>query len=59
MFNHGGLWAIATVLGPLLLLAALVYGVNVYRRRNARTEQATRALYRAGAENEKRREGPL
>jgi hypothetical protein len=57
MFDHGAVWGIATILGPLLLLAVLVYGVNIYRRRNARTEQATRDLYRAGAKNEKRREG--
>jgi hypothetical protein len=57
MFDHGAVWGIATILGPLLLLAVLVYGVNIYRRRNVHTAQATRDLYRAGAENEKRREG--
>jgi hypothetical protein len=59
MFDHGAIWGIATILGPLLMLAALVYGVNTYRRRNAHTEQATRDLYRTGAESEKRREGQL
>lgn len=59
MFDHGAIWGVATILGPLLMLAALVYAVNMYRRRNAHTEQATRELYRAGAEDEKRREGPL
>jgi hypothetical protein len=59
MFDHGAIWAIATILGPLLMLAGFVYGVNTYRRRNGHTEQATRDLYREGAENEKRREGPL
>ena len=59
MFDHGAIWGIATILGPLIMLATFVYAVNTYRRRNARTEQATRELYRAGAESEKRREGPL
>jgi len=59
MFDHGAIWGITTILGPLLLLAGLVYGVNTYRRRNAHSDQATRELYRAGAEDEKRREGPL
>ena len=50
MFDHGALWSIATILGPLLLLAALVYGVMKSRGRGPAaknlTEEATRDLYR-------------
>lgn len=59
MTELGGLWAVATVLGPLLLLSAMIYGVIVYRRRGPatqrRTEEGTRALYREGSERERRR----
>ena len=56
MIDHGGLWAIATVAGPLLLLAALAYGVIVVSRRDQTakqlTEDATRDLYKRGARQE-------
>ena len=60
MFDHGGLWGIATILGPILLLAALVYGVTMYRKRGpttkAHTDQTTRELYRRADRQEKRAE---
>jgi len=60
MFEHGVLWGLAAVLGPLLLLAAMVYGVMMYRRRGPRskklTEDRTRALYRQGGQRERRQE---
>jgi hypothetical protein len=44
------------VVGPLLLLAALVYGTMQYRRRSAsakrHTEEATRKLYRDAGRQE-------
>jgi hypothetical protein len=47
---EGSLWAIATVLGPVLLGLALIWGVMSYRKRGAaaklHTEAATRRLYR-------------
>jgi hypothetical protein len=59
--DHGGLWGLATILGPLVLLAALVYGVMMHRKRGpvakALTEETTRELYRKGAERERVREG--
>ncbi|HYI30205.1 MAG TPA: hypothetical protein VD863_20385 [Bradyrhizobium sp.] len=46
--NAGGLFAILNIVGPLLLLAALIYGVMHYRR-SARMkqmgDQKTRTLY--------------
>lgn len=58
MFDHGGLWGIATVVGPLLLFGALIYGVIMYGRRSQasknRTEEASRDLYREGARKERR-----
>jgi hypothetical protein len=60
MFESGALWGVATILGPMLLLAAMVYGVLMYRKRGAAsrnlTEQTTRQLYRDGAERERARE---
>jgi hypothetical protein len=46
------------IVGPLLLAAALVYGIAMWRRRSlaskVHSDQATRRLYEAGAEQEKR-----
>lgn len=60
MFESGALWGIATILGPILLLVAMVYGVLMYRKQGAAsrnlTEKATRELYRDGAERERSRE---
>ena len=60
MFEPGGLWGLATILGPLLLLGALIYGVLIYRRRSAaskqHTDNATRRIYKAGSEQERREE---
>lgn len=44
-----GLWAVAIVLGPILLGLALIAGIVTNRRSQAekqRTETATRELYR-------------
>jgi hypothetical protein len=35
----GGLWPIIQVVGPLVLFAALVYGVMAYRRGSSRLKQ--------------------
>ena len=60
MFEHGALWGVATILGPLLLVAAMVYGVMMYRRRSPTskqlTEESTRTLYREGSQRERRQE---
>jgi hypothetical protein len=50
------------VIGPLVLAAALAYGIVWYRRRGPATKQltddATRDLYRRGADEERRQESP-
>lgn len=50
------------VIAPLLLAAAIVYGIAKYRQRGQstkqRTEDATRDLYRRGAEQERQQESP-
>jgi hypothetical protein len=50
------------VIGPLLLAAAIIYGIIKYRQRgqstNQLTEDATRDLYRRGAEQERQQESP-
>jgi hypothetical protein len=60
MFERGSLWGVVTMLGPLLLLAAMVYGAVVYRRRSPTskqlTEESTRTLYRKGSQRERRQE---
>ena len=60
MFEPGGLWGLATILGPLLLFGALMFGVITYRRRSAaskqHTENATRRIYKAGSEQERQEE---
>jgi hypothetical protein len=60
MIDQGGLWAIATVVGPLLLLGALIYGVIVVSRKGPTSKQlsedATRDLYKRGERQERREE---
>lgn len=50
------------VIAPLLLAAALAYGIIKYRQRGPATkqltEEATRDLYRKGAQQERRQESP-
>jgi hypothetical protein len=50
------------VIGPLLLAAALAYGIVKYRQRGLTTkqltEEATRDLYREGDEQERQQESP-
>jgi hypothetical protein len=50
------------VVAPLLLAAALVYGIVKYRQRGPATkkltEEATRDLYREGAREERQQESP-
>jgi hypothetical protein len=62
MFDHGFLWGLGTIIGPLLLLAAIIYGVMMYRWRSQsiknRSEDATRDLYRDAGRQEHRVEGP-
>jgi hypothetical protein len=59
---EGAVWAIATVLGPVLLGAALIWGVVAYRRRSAaakrHTEAATRSLYRRAERREQKDDTP-
>ncbi len=48
MDTGGGIWSILTIVGPLVLLAALAWAVMNNRRKPrdiARTEEATRANY--------------
>ena len=45
----GGFWGIITIVGPILLLAVLVFAVMRNRatpREERRTEEGTKALYR-------------
>lgn len=55
-----GLWSIATIIGPLLLIAIIIWAVLSNRRsprEEARTEQETRRLYdRLDAEDKARDE---
>jgi len=61
MFDHGIVWGIATIVGPVLLFGALIYGVIMYGRRGPaakqHTDEATRELYREAAQHERRAEG--
>jgi hypothetical protein len=54
--------AFVFIIGPILLAAVLLYGVVTWRQRSAaakaRSNEATRRLYREGAEQERRDEGP-
>ncbi len=48
--DHSPLWSLVTIAGPLVLLAALIYGAVMWRRRRSPREEAkrdrsTRALY--------------
>jgi hypothetical protein len=57
MSDTGGwLWLLVDVILVGLLAAGLIYGTIAWRsrRRSAQTEQATRDLYRRGAEREQR-----
>jgi hypothetical protein len=60
MIDQGGLWAIATVVGPLLLLAAITYGILMTSKRGRaakqNTDDATRDLYKRGERQERREE---
>jgi hypothetical protein len=60
MFDHGFLWGLATIVGPVLLFAALIYGVVMYRRRSLSqkrmSEEGTRDLYRKADRQERRTE---
>jgi hypothetical protein len=51
------------VVAPLLLAAALIYGIVKYRQRGPTTrkltEETTRDLYRKGAREERQQESPL
>jgi hypothetical protein len=57
MIDLGGMWGIVTILGPILLGAAMIYGLLMVRKRGRATknltEQTTRELYRRGAERER------
>ena len=54
------LLAVMEVLGPILLGAALIYGILMSRRRSraskAQTDAATRHLYREGARHDRQEE---
>ena len=60
MFDHSGLWSLLTIVGPILLAAAMIYGTLSYKKRSfaakQRTEAATKALYREGADDERQNE---
>ena len=60
MLDQGGLWGIATIIGPLLLLAAMIYGVMMYRHRShaskRQTDEATRRMYKAAGQEEREEE---
>ena len=60
MFEHGVLWGLATVIGPILLFAALAYGVIVAGRRSRASQQQSDAgaqrLYERGEREERREE---
>lgn len=58
--NAGGLWAIATVVGPILLGAILLWAIFHNRTTKAqerRTEEATKKLYDEQNEADQRAEG--
>ena len=58
--NAGGLWAIATVVGPILLGAILLWAIFHNRTTKAqerRTEEATKKLYDEQNETDQRAEG--
>ena len=57
--NAGGLWAIATVVGPILLGAILLWAIFHNRTTKAqerRTEEATKKLYDEQNEADQRAE---
>ncbi|MDC7808742.1 hypothetical protein [Sphingomonas koreensis] len=58
--NAGGLWAIATVVGPILLGAILLWAIFHNRTTKAqerRTEEATKKLYDEQNKTDQRTEG--
>lgn len=58
--NAGGLWAIATVVGPILLGAILLWAIFHNRTTKAqerRTEEATKKLYDEQNEADTRTQG--
>lgn len=58
--NTGGLWAIATIVGPILLGAILLWAIFHNRTTKAqerRTEEATKKLYDEQNQADTRAEG--
>lgn len=58
----GGLWALVTILGPILLGLALLYAILRNRTRSGRrgldrTERATRRMYQEIAQEEREDRG--
>jgi hypothetical protein len=57
MFDHGALWGLLTIVGPVLLAGALIYGMVSYRRRSQSQKNyidvATKRLYREGERQER------
>lgn len=58
MPDAGGLWSLLTVVGPVLLAAAMIYGIVSYRNRSRAAKQAgedtAKRIYREGANEERR-----
>lgn len=61
-FENVSLTTIMVVVGPIMLALAIAYGAWAYRRRSlamkVRAESTTKEIYRSGAEQERRAEGP-
>ena len=58
--NAGGLWAIATVVGPILLGAVLLWAIfnnRTTKAKERRTEEATKKLYDEQNEADARKRG--
>lgn len=58
--NAGGLWAIATIVGPILLGAVLLWAIfhnRTTKAKERRTEEATKKLYDAQNEADARKRG--
>ena len=56
--DYGKLWPIITIVGPILLLAVVLWAIvrnRTSRRSYQRTEQATKDLYAEEDQREKRR----
>jgi hypothetical protein len=52
MFEFGVRWGLATIIGCILLLAAIAYAVTTYRKRGPTSEQSARELYQRAAREE-------